>query len=159
MILFPWYLIWIQPVIQLQIWGSSHLKFGITRQRFCFSRRTVTRDMRPGTGRSWGEGQTAQLSRVTFSISGYRIIWIWPESLPKYQRSVYEWNLSRETALPAKYSFLKIVVVVVMKLMDYGESKEDTLLKIVRRQQHHTNSTLLQIVKNFKKSFKVKWNK
>jgi hypothetical protein len=44
----------------------------------------------------------------------------------------------------------------VMKLMECVESKEDPLIQIVRTHQHHTNSTLLQKVKNFKKCFQSK---
>jgi hypothetical protein len=42
----------------------------------------------------------------------------------------------------------------VMKLMEYLESKEDSLIQVVRTHQHHTNKTLLERIKNFKKSFK-----
>jgi hypothetical protein len=38
--------------------------------------------------------------------------------------------------------------------MEYVESK-DPLIQVVRTHQHHTSSTLLQIVKNFKKAFQV----
>jgi len=41
----------------------------------------------------------------------------------------------------------------VTKLTEYVESKEDPLIQIVRTHQHHTNSTLLQTVKNFKKYY------
>jgi hypothetical protein len=44
-------------------------------------------------------------------------------------------------------------VTEMMKLMKYVESKEDLLIQIVRTHQHHTKSTLLQTVNNFKKSF------
>jgi hypothetical protein len=40
-----------------------------------------------------------------------------------------------------------------MKFMEYVESKGDAVIKIVRTHQHDTNSTLLETVKNFKKSF------
>jgi len=36
--------------------------------------------------------------------------------------------------------------------MEYVQSKEDPLIKILRTPQHHTNSTLLQTVKNLKNS-------
>jgi hypothetical protein len=41
----------------------------------------------------------------------------------------------------------------VMMLTVCEESKEDPLIQIVRTHRHHTNSTLLQTVKNFKKYF------
>jgi hypothetical protein len=40
-----------------------------------------------------------------------------------------------------------------MKLMEYVVSKEDTPIQTVMTHQHHTNSTLLQTVKDFKISF------
>jgi hypothetical protein len=43
-----------------------------------------------------------------------------------------------------------------MKLMEQVESNEDPLIQIVRTHQHHTDSTLLQTVKNFKKSTQSK---
>jgi hypothetical protein len=39
----------------------------------------------------------------------------------------------------------------VMKLVQCVESREDALIKIVRTHRHHTNSTLFQTVKYFKK--------
>jgi hypothetical protein len=41
----------------------------------------------------------------------------------------------------------------VMKLVEYVESKADPLIQVVRTHQHHTNSTLLQIVEDFKNYF------
>jgi hypothetical protein len=40
----------------------------------------------------------------------------------------------------------------VKKLMEYVEIKEDPVIEIVRTHNHHTNPTLLQAVRNFKKS-------
>jgi hypothetical protein len=44
-------------------------------------------------------------------------------------------------------------IAKVMKLMEYVESKEDPLIEIVRMHNHNTNLTLLQAVRNSKKSF------
>jgi hypothetical protein len=46
-------------------------------------------------------------------------------------------------------------IAEVMKLKEYVESKEDPLIQIVRTHQHHAKSTLLQTVKDFKKSFQI----
>jgi len=50
-------------------------------------------------------------------------------------------------------------IASVMKTMEYVDSKENPLIQIVRTHQHHTNSTLLQTVNNFKKFFHRKTNK
>jgi len=42
-----------------------------------------------------------------------------------------------------------------VKVMGYVGNKEDPPIQIVRTHQHHTNPTLLQTVKNFKKSVKT----
>jgi len=47
----------------------------------------------------------------------------------------------------------------VVKLMEYVERKEDPLIQIVRTHQHHTDSTLLRTVKNFKKHFQIRTSK
>jgi hypothetical protein len=44
-------------------------------------------------------------------------------------------------------------IAEVTKLMEYVDSKEDPLIKSVRIHQYHKHSTLLETVKNFKKSF------
>jgi len=44
-------------------------------------------------------------------------------------------------------------IAEVTKLMEYVESKEDPLIEIVRTHNQNTNSTLLQAVRNLKKSF------
>jgi len=44
-------------------------------------------------------------------------------------------------------------IAEVMKLMEFGQSKEDPLIQIVRTHQHHTDSTLLEIVQKFTKPF------
>jgi hypothetical protein len=44
-------------------------------------------------------------------------------------------------------------IAEVMKLMERAESKEDLLIQIVRTHRHHTDSSLLETVKNFKKYF------
>jgi hypothetical protein len=44
-------------------------------------------------------------------------------------------------------------IAEVMKLKAYVKSKEDSLIQIFRTHQLNTNSTRLQTVKNFKKSF------
>jgi hypothetical protein len=41
-------------------------------------------------------------------------------------------------------------IAEVMKLMEFGQSKEDPLIQIVRTHQHHTDSTIRQIVTKFK---------
>jgi hypothetical protein len=47
-------------------------------------------------------------------------------------------------------------IAEVIKFMEYEESKEYPIIQIVRIHQHHTNSTPLQKVKNFKKSLERK---
>jgi hypothetical protein len=44
----------------------------------------------------------------------------------------------------------------VMKIMEYVRSKEESLIQIVRTQQHHANLVLHQTVKNYNKSMKLK---
>jgi hypothetical protein len=44
--------------------------------------------------------------------------------------------------------------VEVMMLLEYTGSKEVPLIQIVGTHQHHTNSTLLQTVKNVKRPFR-----
>jgi hypothetical protein len=41
-------------------------------------------------------------------------------------------------------------IAEVVKLMEYVESKEDPLTQIVRKHEHHINSTSLKIFRNFK---------
>jgi hypothetical protein len=44
----------------------------------------------------------------------------------------------------------------VTKLIEYAESKEHAPIQVSGTHQHHTNSTLLKALKNFKKSFQSK---
>jgi hypothetical protein len=53
----------------------------------------------------------------------------------------------------------KAYVAEVNELREYIESKEDPLVRIVRTHQHHTNSSLLQTVNDFRKLFEVKQSK
>jgi hypothetical protein len=50
-------------------------------------------------------------------------------------------------------------VAEVTRLMEYVESKEYPLIRIVRTHQHHTNSTPLQAVKILRNLFKVIYRK
>jgi hypothetical protein len=47
-------------------------------------------------------------------------------------------------------------IAQVMKVMEYAGSEKDRLIEIVGTPLHNTNSTLFQIVKNFKASFENK---
>jgi hypothetical protein len=44
-------------------------------------------------------------------------------------------------------------IAETINLVEYVESKEDPLIKIVRTHEHNTNSVLLQTANKFKKSF------